>query len=101
LQMSELSKLAGKAKKYKIGDIELLLSPRKLEDIDLLFALGEENSNEARSKALKELISRTLKEAFPDATDEEIANIGFQHFKELADAIIDVNGLKNDTAISD
>ena len=45
-------------------------------------------------KSSKVLISKVLKEAVPDATDEEINNIGMQYMQELMDAIMDVNGLK-------
>jgi len=93
--MSKLSSLIGKPKTYKIGDIELELKPRTLEDIDLITQLAD---NEKRGEALKELIKRTLKDAVPDATDEEINKIAFEHFKALSEAIIDVNGLKDVTA---
>ena len=45
---------------------------------------------------MKELIKRTLKEGVPDATDEEIDKISLQHLTELSNAIVDVNGLKDD-----
>lgn len=89
--MSKLAKLLGKPKKYTIGGEELEFKPRKLKDLDLLMDLAEENK---RSDALKKLIKVTLKEAEPEATDEELDGIAFTYFDELTRAILDVNGVK-------
>jgi len=96
--MSKLSSLVGKPKAYTIGGIELELSPRRLEEIDLLMDLAEP---EKKANAMKELIKRTLKEAVPDATDEEIEKMSLTHFKALSEAIIDVNGLKENAPVTD
>ncbi len=88
--MSELAQLIGKSKKFKIGTIELEIKPRTLEDIELIVDIANE---EKRGAAMKELMKRTLKDAVPEATDEEISNIGIMHFKALSEAILDVNGL--------
>jgi hypothetical protein len=89
--MSKLTGLIGKPKVYKIGDIELELSPRTMADIDLIMDLSV---TEKRSSALSQLIIRSLKDAVPEATNEEINKVSFKYFKELSEAIIDVNGLK-------
>ncbi len=93
--MSKLSSLIGEPKTFKIGDIELELKPRTLKDIELVMDLS---IDEKRGEAMRELIKRTLKEAVPDATDEEIDNIAFKHFQVLSESIIEVNGLKNEQA---
>jgi len=90
--MSKLSNLVGKSKKIQIAGIELEIKPRTVEDIDLIVNLGDD---EKKGEAMKELVKRTLKEAVPDATDEEINNIAFEHFTKLTNAIVEVNGLKN------
>ena len=92
--MSNLSNLMGKSKKFSIGGIEIDLKPRTLKDIDLIVELSEDG--ERKAEALKKLISVSLKDSIPDATDEEIDQIGFQYFKELSEAIVDVNGLNQD-----
>ena len=91
--MSKLNSLIGKPKTFKIGDIELELKPRTLKDIDLIMDLSIE---EKRGEAMKELIKRTLKDAVPDATDEEMDNVALEYFQVLSDSIIEVNGLKNE-----
>lgn len=88
--MSKLSKLLGKPQTFQIGEIELEIKPRTLGDIDLFMDMANE---EKRSKAMSELIKRTLKDAQSDATDDEINNVAFQYFKELSEAILQVNGL--------
>jgi hypothetical protein len=88
--MSKLSNLIGKPKTFTIGGIEIELQPRTLKDLDLLLELGDDNKKAA---ALKKLIATTLKESIPDATDEEVEKIGLQYFKELSEAIVEVNGL--------
>ena len=91
--MSKLSTLVGKSKTFTIGGIEMELKPRTLKDMDLLVELSEEGK---KANALKKLVSMTLKESVPDATDEEIENIGIQYFKELSEAIVEVNGLNKE-----
>ena len=88
--MSKLSKLLGKPKTYTIGEIELEIKPRTLNDIDLIMDIGNE---EKRGKSMKELIIRTLKDSVPDAEDDEINQIAFEYFKELSEAIVEVNNL--------
>ena len=95
--MSKLSKLIGKSQTFTIAGDEYEFKPRTLKDIDLVIEMQQV---ETRANALKRLITATLKEAVPDATDEEIENIGFQHFKELSDAIVKVNGLQPEDATS-
>lgn len=92
--MSKLESLIGKPKTYKIGGIDLELSPRRLEEIDLLLDISD---SAKRGEAMKELIKRTLKEAVPDATDEEINKVSFNHFQKLSEAILEVNGLNAKT----
>jgi len=90
--MSKLSNLLGKSKTYKIGEVELEFKPLKMENLDLLAELEDESK---RVMAMKKIIAITLKEAVPDATDEEIANLGLTYLQEISEAIVEVNGLKN------
>jgi len=89
--MSNLSNLVGKSKKFTIGGIEINLKPRTLKDIDLIVELAE--GGQKKAEALKKLIAVSLKESIPDATDDEINQIGIQYFKEISEAIVEVNGL--------
>jgi hypothetical protein len=88
--MSKLSTLIGKPKTFKIGEIELELKPRTLGDLDLIFDLQDDAK---RGTAMKKLIKDTLKDAVPDATEEELNGMSFKYFKELSNAIVEVNGL--------
>lgn len=88
--MSELGSLSGSPKTYKIGSLELNFKPRTLADVDLIFDLSDEKK---KGNAMKELIKRTLKDAVPEATDQEIDSVAFKYFKEISEAVADVNGL--------
>lgn len=90
--MSKLSQFTGKPKVYVVGGVELELRPRTMKDLDIIMALADESK---QSEAFLQLIKVTLQEAVPDATQDEIDNMGLAHFKELSEAILDVNGLKN------
>jgi len=70
----------------------LEFKPLKMENLDLLAELEDESK---RVMAMKKIIAITLKEAVPDATDEEIANLGLTYLQEISEAIVEVNGLKN------
>jgi hypothetical protein len=90
--MSKLSTLLGKSEAFNIGGIELEIKARTLEDINLFMDF---ESPDKRGKALQELIKRTLKDAVPEATEEELKSFSFKYFKELIEAILKVNGLSN------
>jgi len=107
--MSSFNGMVGQPKKYTIGGVEVELRPRGLEDIELMLELSEvagmkqedleklpkierEEISKKRIRVFSELIRKTLKDA--GATDEEIKNIKIGVFKELSEAIVDVNGLK-------
>jgi len=90
--MSKLSNLIGKSKTFTIGGEELEFKPLKMENLDLLSELEDESK---RVTAMKKIIAITLKAAVPDATDEEIANLGLTYLQDITNAIVEVNGLKN------
>jgi len=96
--MSKISQLMGKSKTFTIGGIELEIKPRTLKDLDVIVDLSDEKK---KGLALAELIRRTLKDAIPDATDDELASIGIEHFKTLSEAIVEVNGLSKENASTD
>lgn len=87
--MSKLSQLSGKSKMYKVGEVELDLKPRGIKDLDLLFALQDPAQ---QASATKKLISATLRQAVPDATQEEIDDITVEYLEEITNAVLDVNG---------
>ena len=88
--MSELSKLAGKPKKFKIGDIEISIKPLSVADMDIMMKLGKE---ETQTEATKELLDKVLKDSYPEATEEEINRIELKNFKKIMESIMEVNGM--------
>jgi len=97
--MSKLSNFLGKGKEYKIGVNKLEIYPLKLKNIDLVASMDSNNAKH-NSEMMKKLIEVTLKDAVPDASDEEIQNFSVTHFKEITEAIMDVNGLAPVKSIS-
>ena len=92
--MSKIGLLAGKGKKFQIGKgenaIELEIKPLAVADMDLMMKLGNE---ETQQEATNEVINKVLKQACPDATDEEIAGISVEHLQDLMEAIMEANGM--------
>ena len=81
--MSELSLLAGKGKKFKVGELELEIKPLSMQNIDLMMSLGKEGPEQA--EAMKTLIT--------DATEEELDNVSVEHLNAIMEAITEVNNL--------
>ena len=89
--MSRLGKFMGKPNEIEIDGEKLNIYPLTLDNMELLM---DASKPETQGKAIKEIITLTLKKAVPDATDEEINNFGLQHFESLFNAIVEANGLK-------
>jgi hypothetical protein len=89
--MSRLERLAAKSVTVTIDGVELEIKPLSvMDDLDLILKLEEPKD---RGPALAEIMRRTLKEAVPEATDEEIKAVSLKHFKPIFEAIQKVNGL--------
>lgn len=86
--------LQGKSKTFKIGEIELEIKPLKLDDMKLFTIDQNASKNEQTESSLK-LIEKVLTDSVPDSTEEERKGIGMEYMQELMDAIMDVNGLKD------
>ena len=92
--MSKLNALQGKSKIFKIGEIELELKPLKLDDMNL-FNVDKNASIKEQTESSLKLVNKVLLESVPDSTEEERKGIGLQYLEELMEAIMDVNGLKD------
>jgi len=88
---SRIDRLIVKPMTIKIGDMDVDIKPLRLKDLTLLTRLSIKGPDQ--QEALKELAFITLREAFPEATDEEIGDVGFSHFETIMDAILKVNNL--------
>ena len=90
--MSELSKLAGKGKKIKLGEVGFVLNPLTASALPDLIDMTSQDRN-IKSKAIEAIVETTLKDAFPDATDEEIKNVSWEHLQILIEEITSINKL--------
>ena len=84
--MSKLSQLQGKGQVFNIGGVDLELKPLRVDELELL-AIDDKAPMEEQLKASKKLIYKVLKNAVPNATEEEINNISLEHLSELMGAI--------------
>ena len=91
--MSRLSKLMGEAKEVTIAGEIFNLKPLPIKHMNLIMQLENEKT---RAEALMKIIKTTLVDSVPDATEQEVETIGLKYFQELTDAIMEVNGLKDD-----
>jgi len=91
--MSKLSKLLAQPKEISIGGEVMLIKPLSVKNIDLILDLDKENK---RANALSKIIKITLKGAYPDATEEEVDGVSLKYFKEITEAIMEVNGLSGE-----
>jgi len=92
--MSELNKLVGKGKKIQLGEIEIEIKPLTVSSMPLLMQL---DNPEQQGEAIKEMISKTIKDSIPDATDEEIGNVPLEHLSKILEALLEVNKLEVDS----
>ena len=83
----------GKPKEYTIAGEKFLFKPLTVKELDLFLDMGTESKKAA---AMKKIVSISLKQAVPEATDEEIESIGVEFFEQITSAILDVNGMNKD-----
>ena len=90
--MNRLEKFLGKPIKKTINGEEIDIYPLLFVDSDVLVRLGDSNPD-IRTTALKELMTRSLKKSFPEATDEDIRNFDARFFVEFLNAVFEASGL--------
>jgi hypothetical protein len=83
-----LRKFLGKPKTYDIEGEQITLTPLTGKDLDVVANLSEDKDS------IKKLVLLALKQAFPDATEEDYDLLPVGFLNKLAEAFIDVNGLK-------
>lgn len=88
--MEGIEKALGKSKEYEINGIKVRLKPLKVKNLDLLFKLRDDKE---KVGAFIELISIYAKQAFPDATEEQISELDFDFVNKLVECAMDVNDL--------
>ena len=91
--MSELIKLVGKGKKIKVGELELEIKPLTISDMPAMMEAGREEDPKTQAEAMKTILTRTLKDSVPGATEEEINKISIEHLTKIMEAIMEVNKL--------
>ncbi len=85
--MSELSKLANKAKKVKVGDTEITIQPLSMSDMDLF---DKENASDEETV---NMMRNMIKKSIPESTDEEIDKLSLESMLDLQEAIMRANSI--------
>ena len=112
-----------KGKEFEIDSVKLLFYPSNIDDLEYMMDLeggdkmpcphcGKELSvpgkdltpeeksefNKKRSKAIAKLAFNAIKEADPESEDLEIKRFCMKNIKEIMEAIMEVNNLKDGNA---
>ena len=92
-KMSDIKNIIGKSKEYTIMSETFTLKPLSVKNIDILMDMQSENT---KTRGIKNLLVAYIKQAFPEATNEEREDVGLDFMNKLMDAAMDVNGLNNE-----
>lgn len=87
--MGRFDRLKAKTKKVEIGGEEFVLKPLKFKHLDAFMKTADESK---RTEAIKEIITLTMKESYPDE-EFDIDEISMEFLEELTKAIFSVNGI--------
>ncbi len=90
---NRIEKLKAKPVKKVIKGVEVEVRPLRLIQMDTMLKLSS-NDDKKVNEGLMEIIRYTLKEAFPEATDKDLDEIGMDSINELQPIILEINGLK-------
>ena len=84
-----------KSKEIDLKGEKLTIKPLTVKDMHLVMDLS---NPEKQATAMSALIRKTLKDAVPDATEDELNNFSLEFLDPLSTAIMDVNNLNTDKA---
>jgi hypothetical protein len=93
--MSELEKLLARSKIVKIGDADVEVHSLSFDDLVEVTKLADKDSD-IRSKATQDLVKKSLKKSFPDATDDQIKKFDIKYLSDYITAVFEVSGLQVD-----
>jgi len=96
--MSMLDKLKGKSAQWSpVEGVEIQIPALSVGDgLDDLMTMQMSDNPEEIARCAGGIITKTLKKALPDATQEEIDDIGLEHLTGLMNVIMKVNNLEAD-----
>lgn len=92
--MSKLSKLLAKPEKITLEGEEFDIYPLTVENLELFLDMDDRSK---RSACIKQIIKLTMKQAVPDATEDELKQMSAKYFSPLVDIILRVNGFEDES----
>jgi len=90
---NRIERFLAKPKEVKIGGELVTVKPLAMGDFDLVIDLSSKDSA-VKNKATREVLFRTLKSAFPEATREQMDSFSFEYLNDLLEAMMEVNNIK-------
>ena len=90
--MNELEKLLARSNKVKIGDAEVDVYSLDFNDLVEIEKLADKDAN-VRANATKELVKRSLKKSFPEATDEQLGRFDARYINDFLMAVFEASGM--------
>jgi hypothetical protein len=91
--MGRIDKFLAKPKKVTIAGEELTIQPLSMKDFDQLMKFSSKDMTE-RNAAIKSVLYRTIHNAFPEATEAEVDQFGFEYLNDIMNAMLDANNIK-------
>ena len=88
--MADIKQVLGKPVEYEIEGVKVTLKPLVVANIDLLLKMQDDNS---KGGAIKEILEIYLKQAFPEASEEDLSQVSFGFVTGLLEKAMAVNGL--------
>ena|SRR3989304_4308975 len=94
--MSILSNLKAKSQTWEpLPGTKIEIKPLSVNDgLEELMMLDFAEDPIEMARAVGLFVHKTLKKSIPDATDDEIAELGIEHFESLMEVIKTVNNMK-------
>lgn len=93
--MSKLARFLGKSEIVKIAGEDIEIFPLTFDESDDILNLTS-LSEAIKKAALKNIITKSLKKSFPDATEEEIKNFDIRYLNDFLNAVLKISGLEID-----
>jgi hypothetical protein len=88
--MSKIDRFLAKPEKVTLAGEEIEIYPLAVKDVALLLRARDPIT---APDAIRDILLKTLKAAFPDATDEQVERFGLQYLNEIIETIGKVNNL--------
>jgi len=96
---TKLGKLTGERTKVTLKGEEFVVPPLTLKELPLVIKFQYATEGDAQAGCLLDLVSATIENMFPDATEAERDSISLEYLEPLAAAILKANKLGKEDSV--